>query len=136
MKHAKIEHGVAVSVILSDAPFAGHDVPVPEGLPVTVGTGYDGASFDVTPPGPPEPTPRALTRVEFVRLCMSAGGMTPEMLVQAKADPALAAMWIMLEMATEVSRDDPEIEPGLTALAQLGYLPDGAQAVLDAWPAA
>jgi hypothetical protein len=76
----------------------------------------------------------AQTRLEFVRLCMSAGGMTPDMLVQAKAAPELAAMWIMLDMAQEVQRDDPEIAPGLAALEALGYLPNGAQAVLGAWP--
>jgi hypothetical protein len=87
-------------------------------------------------PAPPEPKPRDLTRVEFVRLCMGAGGMTQEMLVQARQAPELAAMWIMLEMAEKVSKDDPEIGPGLAALENLGHLPNGAQAVLDVWPTA
>ena len=86
-------------------------------------------------PPPPDPRPRTLTRVEFARLCMSAGGMTPDMLVQARAAPELATMWILLEMATQVQKDDPEIPTGLAGLEALGFLPNGAQAVLDAWPA-
>ncbi|MBQ4826551.1 hypothetical protein J4729_18670 [Leisingera sp. HS039] len=80
--------------------------------------------------------PRPITRLEFVRLCMSAGGMTQELLVQAKAAPELAAMWIMLDMAQQVQKGDPEVAPGLGALEALGHLPNGAQAVLDAWPVA
>lgn len=85
-------------------------------------------------PPPPIPKARALSRLEFTRLCMSAGGMTPEMLVQAKAAQELAALWIMLDMALEILKDDPEVPPGLVSLEELGFLPNGAQAVLDAWP--
>jgi len=85
---------------------------------------------------PPEPDPvyRAVTQVEFVRLCMGAGGMTTTMLVACKNDENMQAFWIMFGLAKELHKDDPEIEPGLGALAALGYLPNGAQAVLDGWP--
>lgn len=60
--------------------------------------------------------------------------MTDAMLVAARNDANLAAMWIKLEMAMGVERDDADTAAGLAALAALGYLPNGAQAVLDAWP--
>lgn len=88
------------------------------------------------PPPDPEPKYALISRVAFVRLCMSAGGMTPDMLVQAKAAPELAALWIMLDMAQEVRAADPEVPPGLAEIEALGFLPAGAQAVLDAWPMA
>jgi hypothetical protein len=85
-------------------------------------------------PAAPEAQPVPLSRLEFVRHCMGAGGMSPAMLVLAKAAPELGAMWIMLEMAEQVQRDDPEIAPGLALIESLGLLPLGALAVLDAWP--
>jgi len=85
---------------------------------------------------PPAPTPahRPLTRLEFVRLCITAGGMTSMLLVQAKADPYLEALWIMLDFCIEIKHDDEDIGPGLAALDALGYLPGGAAAVFAAWP--
>ena len=85
-------------------------------------------------PPPPDPVPRPLTRVEFIRLGMADGGMTQAMLVQANADADLAAFWIILGMAQEIERDDADTVQGLNALEAKGYLPGGAQAVLDAWP--
>jgi hypothetical protein len=80
-------------------------------------------------------TPRALTKLEFVELAQSAGGMSDAQLVAANADPQLAALWLKLTLAGEVQRDHPATQAGLGALAALGYLPNGAAAVLDAWPA-
>ena len=85
-------------------------------------------------PAQPTPEPRPLTRLEFIRLGMIDGGMTPTMLVNAKDDPNLAAFWILLDMAQEIERDDADTVQGLNALEAKGYLPGGAQAVLDAWP--
>jgi hypothetical protein len=82
----------------------------------------------------PQAVPRALTRLQFVRLCKSAGGMTGQMLVAAEADDNLAEMWIMLRLAEDVSRDDPDTAAGLGALEALGYLPEGAAGVIGAWP--
>lgn len=78
--------------------------------------------------------PKPLPRTDFVRLCMSAGGMTPELLATAKKEPQLEALWIMLEMSDQVHKDAPEVPAGLAALEGLNFLPTGAQAVLDAWP--
>ena len=88
-------------------------------------------------PTPPAPSgPQSLTRLEFIRLCQSAGGMTPEMTVAAYNDSNLKYMWLMFEIATGVERDDADTQGGLDALETLGYLPNGAQAVIDAWPSA
>ena len=88
-------------------------------------------------PTPPAPSgPQSLTRLAFIRLCQTAGGMTPEMTVAAYNDVNLQYMWLMFEIATGVERDDTDTQGGLDALAALGYLPNGAQAVIDAWPAA
>lgn len=106
----------------------------PDHDPATQRVTWSGSAW-VVEDLPPRPTVyAALTRIEFSRLCMGPGGMTHQMLVQARAAPELAAMWIMLDMAEQVQRDDPEVAPGLAALATLGFLPNGAQAVLDAWP--
>lgn len=80
--------------------------------------------------------PQSLTKLQFVRLIKSAGGTTNEQVVAAYKDPALEFFWLMFELATSVERDDPEIAEGLGALEQLGYLPNGTQAVLDGWPMA
>lgn len=82
---------------------------------------------------PPPPAPRALTRLQFVTLCQSAGGMTDAQLVAAHEDPNLKPLWIKLTMATAVERDDPATTAGLQAMQALGHLSD-AQAVIDAWP--
>ena len=78
--------------------------------------------------------PATLTKLQFITLGQTAGGMTDSQLVAAKGDGSLAAMWVKFEMATAVDRDDPNTQAAVAALEQLGYLPNGAQAVLDAWP--
>ena len=80
--------------------------------------------------------PKPLTQLEFIRLCRSAGGSTPEMIVAAKKDALLEYMWMEFQMAHGVEKGDPGTAEGLSALQELGYLPNGAQAVLDAWPSA
>jgi hypothetical protein len=122
----------AQSLNAAQALFPNATVLDGDGTGVGIGWKWDGEKY--TPPRPPEPDPKPLTRVEFARLCMVAGGMTSDMLVQAKAAPELAAMWIMLDMAQEVRAADPEVPPALAELEALGFLPTGAQAVLDAWP--
>lgn len=83
---------------------------------------------------PPSSKPKTLTRLQFVRLCQTAGGMTDENLVAARADSNLAALWIKLELAEDVSRNDPDTASGLAALEFLNYLPEGASAVISGWP--
>ena len=84
----------------------------------------------------PEPAPEyeSLTKLQFVRLIKDQGGTSNEQVVAAYRDEQLAFFWLMFEIATSVERDDPEIAEGLGVLEQLGYLPNGAQAVLDGWP--
>lgn len=84
------------------------------------------------------PTPpvvyAVLTHLEFIELCETVGGTTDAMLVASKSDPLLAAFWIKFDMAQDLRHDDSRTAAGLAALNALGYLPNGAQAVLDAWP--
>ncbi|AUQ98110.1 hypothetical protein [Phaeobacter inhibens] len=110
--------------------------PPPDHDPASQRLTWDGAAWGVEDIPVPDPVYQPLTKIGFMRLCMFLGGMTPEMLVAAREAPELKAMWIMLDMAEQVQRDDPEVAPGLALLAGLGHLPNGAQAVLDGWPAA
>lgn len=89
---------------------------------------------DIPPPPQPEPQPRTLGKLEFIRLAQTAGGMTDQMLVEAQAHPMFAAFWIKFQMASSVERDDEITATALGALAQGGYLPEGPDAVLNAWP--
>ena len=79
-------------------------------------------------------TQSLLTHLEFLNLCQTQGGMTDEMLLAAKADSSLSVFWIKFELATGISKDDPDTIAGLTALKSLGYLPNGAIAVIENWP--
>lgn len=78
--------------------------------------------------------PLPLSRRAFLRLCIGHGGLTPEQAVVSRADPALAFMWMLVEMVPAIERDELETREGLAALEALGYLPAGAQAVIDQWP--
>ena len=62
--------------------------------------------------------------------------MTDQMLVEAQGNPMFAAFWIKFQMASVVERDDQITATALGALAQGGYLPNGPQAVIEAWPVA
>jgi len=129
--YGQIADGVIIGINKTRAKDVAPEwVPIPEG--VQIGWIRDGDTY-VAPPAP-DPVYRAVTQVEFVRLCMGAGGMTTAMLVACKNDADMQAFWIMFDLAKELNKADPEIEPGLAALAALGYLPNGAQAVLDGWP--
>lgn len=96
----------------------------------------DGAWAVEDLPPPPEPQPAMLTRLQFVELAQSAGGMTDAQLVAARNDTDLGALWIKLELSSGVERDHDGTTGGLAALDAKGYLPNGAAAVLAAWPMA
>lgn len=81
-----------------------------------------------------QPVQFLLTHLEFLNLCQTQGGMTDEMLLAAKADSTLSVFWIKFELATGISKDDPDTIVGLTALESRGYLPNGANAVIENWP--
>lgn len=94
----------------------------------------DGAWVVEDLPEPPEPEPRLLTPIEFIGLCQQAGGMTDANLVASKADANLAAMWIKFSLAPSLHKNAPDVQAGIGGLDTLGYLPNGATAVLGAWP--
>jgi hypothetical protein len=83
---------------------------------------------------PPPPVYQLLSKVEFIRLCMSVGMATEQMVLDSRNDPSLAFMWLIFNEAGGVAYSDPDTQDGLEALHLLGYLPAGRQAVLDAWP--
>lgn len=80
--------------------------------------------------------PLVLSKLQFIGLAQMAGGMTDTMLSTAHADPAFGAFWIKFQMAENVTRDDPITAASLGALQMANYLPNGAAAVLKAWPTA
>lgn len=84
----------------------------------------------------PTPQPRTIGKLEFIRLAQTSGGMTDAMLVAAQGNPAFAAFWIKFQMASAVERDDAITSTALAALKAGGYLPNGAPAVIAAWPMA
>ncbi|SFB92410.1 hypothetical protein SAMN05428997_1037 [Bosea sp. CRIB-10] len=81
-----------------------------------------------------QPRPHVLSKMQFIRLVQTAGGVTDALLVQADAEPLLKPFWVKFTMTTEMQRDDVDTQAGLGALAALGLLPNGTQAILDAWP--
>lgn len=81
-----------------------------------------------------EPRPQVMSKMQFIRLVQTAGGMSDALLAQAHAEPLLKPFWIKFNMTSEMQRDDIDTQAGLGALAALGLLPNGAQAVIDAWP--
>ncbi|CAB4165256.1 hypothetical protein UFOVP823_23 [uncultured Caudovirales phage] len=100
---------------------------------VRSGTAY----FRYTPPSEPETTPIPLSKLEFVDLAQSAGGMTNEMLVAANESVALKALWLKFSIhGGNVVKTHSLVTTGLGALDALGYIPNGAAAVLAAWPEA
>ncbi len=81
-----------------------------------------------------QPRPQVMSKMQFIRLVQTAGGMTDALLAQADAEPALKPFWIKFNMTSEIQRDDIDTQAGLTALDTLGLLPNGWQAVIAAWP--
>ena len=141
MKYARLSNNIAVEVV-TDAEYATFNATVKamfQEVPAEVDRKWRLIDGEWQAPGPepePEPTYQSLTKLQFVRLIKQHGGTTNEQVVAAYRDEQLAFFWLMFELATSVERDDPEISEGLAALEQLGYLPNGAQAVLDGWPMA
>lgn len=107
-------------------------IEIPEADGSYLGRIWDGSAWQDAPP--PDPVPVPQTKLGFLRLCQSLGGMTPQVAVDARNDPALAYLWLVLELAETVERDDPGTVEGLDAMEGLGYLPNGAAAVLGGWP--
>jgi hypothetical protein len=88
----------------------------------------------------PEPAlaPVVLGKYQFIELAQTAGGLSDDQLVDLHDDTSkpVRAFWIKFNAASEMRKTDPATAGALTALEYLGYLPNGAAAVLDAWPEA
>lgn len=84
---------------------------------------------------PLEPQPKILGKLEFIGLVQMAGGMTDAQLVTAYKAPELEAFWVKYQMASQVVRDHEVTAQALGALDALGFIPNGAAAVIEAWPA-
>lgn len=77
---------------------------------------------------------KPLDSAALITLLETAGGMTPEQVVACHSDPAMAYFWILLQITPFTSRENPKVAAALASLNAAGYLPNGAQAVLDGWP--
>lgn len=86
------------------------------------------------PPPDAEPEYVKLDSAALIHLFETAGGMTPAMVVACKSDPNMEYFWILLQVSPHTSRENQQLPSALSGMEALGYLPDGAQAVLDAWP--
>lgn len=96
-----------------------------------VGQVWDGSAWST----PTQPAVyKALSKIEFIRLAKSVGGMSGAQHVAASKDANLEEMWLMFNAAEAVEREDPDTLVGLAALEALNYLPNGAESVLDSWP--
>ncbi len=113
-------------------------VPVQHGLPIRIRdeTGESFLTFTETGPDqpPPPPLPIPLTEIGFITLCQEAGGMTDDMLVACDADVHFKAMWIKFRAASQIDKTDARVQQGLSGLAAADYLPNGVDAVNNAWP--
>ncbi|MCB8835928.1 hypothetical protein [Aurantimonas sp. VKM B-3413] len=96
---------------------------------------WDGAAWvQVALPPAPNPQPLALGKLDFMLLVQHAGGTSDAQLTEASKDPTLESFWVKYQMASEVHRDHPVTAAALAALDGLGYIPNGAAAVIAAWP--
>lgn len=102
---------------------------------VQIGWVSDGNGGYLPPdPGPVEVVYKKLDTAALIDLIESAGGTTPDQVVACHKDPNMGYMWLLLSVTPYTSRDNPKLPYMLSALEAAGYLPNGAQAVLDAWP--
>lgn len=77
--------------------------------------------------------PQNITQLDLIRLLMTYAGSTSADIMSAKADVDMAFFWLMFEMAQYVSKDDPQIDESLDALALKGIIDTKAN-VLNNWP--
>ncbi|WP_282076298.1 hypothetical protein [Epibacterium ulvae] len=106
----------------------------PDYDPTTQRCVWDGAGWIVEGIPTPEPRYTPLDSAALIQLLETAGGMTPEQVVASNDDPSLKYFWLLLQVTPYTSRDNLKLPAALTGLEVAGYLPNGAQAVLDAWP--
>jgi hypothetical protein len=141
-KFAKIENGAVTSVIVSVAAFNGHDVPVPENLRVSVGTGYaDGIfSAEETPAvAPPEADYASLTKLEAMGLFRQITGMDDAGELLMRKDAALELLWMKwsTDVPQSIRRDNPAVSAFLDGLVAAGHATEAHRAAMLAnWPTA
>jgi len=75
---------------------------------------------------------KSVDKLEFMGLLMTAGGVTS--FSQILADPSFADFKLMYDAAEAFEPDHPLLDQALTQLDASAYMPNGKQAVLDAWP--
>ncbi|AUQ64447.1 hypothetical protein [Phaeobacter inhibens] len=97
---------------------------------------WDGIAWGIEDVPAPDPIYRDLDSAALISLLETAGGMTPELVVQSSNDPNLTYFWLLLKVSPFTSRGNPKLPGALAGLEALGYLPNGASAVLDGWPTA
>ena len=136
MKYAIIENGTVTNVTLWDGTT---EWSPPEGsiavaCPDEVGPGwtYDGTNF-IAPPLP-EPGPVILNKVDFLRLFTQAERINIR--AAAAVNPVVADYQSMLDAATTVNLQDPDILTGVPLLEQAGLIgPERAAQILAGDPA-
>ena len=136
MKYAIIENGTVTNVTLWDGTT---EWSPPEGsiavaCPDEVGPGwtYDGTNF--TAPPIPEPGPVILNKVDFLRLFTQAERINIR--AAAAVNPVVADYQSMLDAATTVNLQDPDILTGVPLLEQAGLIgPERAAQILAGDPA-
>ncbi|NSY36880.1 hypothetical protein [Leisingera sp. ANG59] len=133
MRYAIIEAGEVIAINQTSVAPAAEWIEVPDETEVGWVKQPDG-SYAAPPEPEKEPFYQKLDSAALITLLEAAGGMTPEMVVQCHQDPQMAYFWLLLQVTPHTSRDNPKLPAALDAMAALGYLPNGTQAVLDAWP--
>jgi len=123
MKYAIIENGIVANVALAEEPLATNWVECQD-----AGPGWAYANGVFTPPVAqlPEPARRILTKIEFLRLLTQDERIAFRQ--AAKVSPVMEDFMHLLDSATEVSKDDPDVIKGLNDGEAAGLLAAGRAA--------
>lgn len=118
---AIIENGVVVNIILADPGWLADNglngIVIPDDLTVSIGWLWNGDSFAQPAPDPASPV---MSRLAFMRRFT----MQERIAIRAAVptDPVLADVNALLELAQEVSLDDPDTQMAIGYMTQLGIL--------------
>jgi len=139
MKYARLINSKAAEVVSQEAYETFNDIvkAMFEEVPEQVGVNWkfvDGSWVEPDPKPEPKPIPQKLTKLQFIHHIQEHGGTSKSDVSAAYKDPELEYFWLIFDIATEVEKSDPEIDEALGVFETQGYLPNGAQSVLDNWP--
>ena len=128
MRYAIIIDGVVTAVTLWDgqsewSPPQG-SIAVACGDDVVTGWLYDGITFSAPPAPPPEPV--ILNKVDFLRLFLQ--GERIGIRTASTLNPVIADYQYMLDAATTVNLQDPDILTGVPLLEAAGLIGPGRAA--------